>query len=168
MHRTLHAARPTHPSALRVVHAMSAGSVRTRHAPVRHCRDARVCGHTTKAMHDIECTTPLLSRPFGCAQVFLKYCRFGDRRNDGRMVEAKLTALCKDAGITDAKRFTAARVGISFAKLKSKVQNNIQNTLMSRFFPLFFRKYVFFQVINAEWQAQQSMIYIFSLVRRAS
>ena len=56
------------------------------------------------------------------SQVFMKYCRFGDRRNEGRMVEAKLTALCKDAGITDAKRFPAPRVGISFAKVKSKVR----------------------------------------------
>lgn len=56
-------------------------------------------------------------------QVFMKYCRFGDRRNDGKMVEAKLTALCKDSGVTDLKRFTAARAGISFAKLKSKVKH---------------------------------------------
>ena len=28
------------------------------HVPSRHCRDARVYGHTTTAMHDNECTLP--------------------------------------------------------------------------------------------------------------
>ena len=37
--------------------AISAWTVKPRHAPSRHCRDARVYGHTTEAMHDIE--TPL-------------------------------------------------------------------------------------------------------------
>ena len=45
---------------------MSAWSVKTRRAPsrhCRHCRDARVYGHTTTAMHDT--STPPSSRPSG-------------------------------------------------------------------------------------------------------
>ena len=38
--------------ASRLVHAMPAWSVKTRRAPSRHCRDARVYDHTTTAMHD--------------------------------------------------------------------------------------------------------------------
>ena len=34
---------------------MSAWSVKTRRAPSRQCRDARVNGHTTTARHDNEC-----------------------------------------------------------------------------------------------------------------
>ncbi|CAM9138462.1 unnamed protein product [Ectocarpus sp. 12 AP-2014] len=52
-------------------------------------------------------------------RTFMKYCRFGDRRNIGRMVVAKLAALCKDAGIID-KRFPVQRVEISFSRLKPK------------------------------------------------
>ncbi|CBN75312.1 conserved unknown protein [Ectocarpus siliculosus] len=52
-------------------------------------------------------------------RTFMKYCRFGDRRNTGRMVVAKLTALCKDAGIID-KRFPVQRVEISFSRLKPR------------------------------------------------
>ena len=37
---------------------MSVWSVKTRHAPSRKCRDARVYGHTTTAMHDNEYTLP--------------------------------------------------------------------------------------------------------------
>ena len=33
-------------------------SVKTRRVPSRHCRDARVYGHATTAMDDIECTPP--------------------------------------------------------------------------------------------------------------
>ena len=54
-------------------------------------------------------------------QTFMKYCRFGDRRNTGRMVVAKLTALCKDAGLIE-KRFPVHRVEISFSRLKPKVR----------------------------------------------
>ena len=44
-----------HLTALRaLVQAVSTLSVKTRHAPSRHCTDARVYGHTTTAMHDIE------------------------------------------------------------------------------------------------------------------
>ena len=37
---------------------MSAWSAKTRRAPSRHCRDARVYGHTTTAMHDNDYTPP--------------------------------------------------------------------------------------------------------------
>ena len=48
---TLHATRRTpHGAASRLVHATSAGSVKTRRAPARHCRNARVYGHTTTAI----------------------------------------------------------------------------------------------------------------------
>ena len=36
-----------------------AWSVKTRRAPSRHCRDARVYGHTTTAIHDNEYSPPL-------------------------------------------------------------------------------------------------------------
>ena len=39
--------------------AMFAWSVKSRRAPSRHCRDAKVYGHTTKAMHDNEYTIRL-------------------------------------------------------------------------------------------------------------
>ncbi|CAB1111933.1 unnamed protein product [Ectocarpus sp. CCAP 1310/34] len=63
--------------------------------------------------------TPLLFASTIIMQTFMKYCRFGDRRNTGRMVAAKLAALCKDAGIID-KRFPVQRVEISFSRLKPK------------------------------------------------
>ena len=58
---TLHATRRTPHGASRLVLAMYAWSVKTRHAPSRHCRDARVYGHTTTAMHDVN--TPPLPSP---------------------------------------------------------------------------------------------------------
>ena len=53
MQLTLHATRPMPHGASRLVLAMSAWSVKTQHAPCRHCRDARVCGHATTAMHEM-------------------------------------------------------------------------------------------------------------------
>ena len=53
-----HATSRTPHGAARVVLAMSAWSVKTRRAPSRHCRDAKVYGHATTAMHDDEHTTP--------------------------------------------------------------------------------------------------------------
>ena len=53
---------PPH-GASRLVQAMSVWSVKTRHAPSRHCRDARVYGHTTTAMHDIEYLSPIEYTP---------------------------------------------------------------------------------------------------------
>ena len=63
MKLTLHATRQTHHGASRLVHAMSVWSAETRGAPCRHCRDARVYGHTTTAMHDIEYTPPFILPP---------------------------------------------------------------------------------------------------------
>ena len=71
MRLTLHATRSTPHGASRLVRAMSAWSVKTRHAPSRHCRGARVYGHTTTAMHDNEYTTPPIETaliPGGLAQ----------------------------------------------------------------------------------------------------
>ena len=45
---------PPPPPRARLVLAMSAWSVKIRRASSRHCRDARVYGHTTTAMHDTE------------------------------------------------------------------------------------------------------------------
>ena len=58
MQLALHATRRTPHGASCLVHAMSAWSVNTRRAPSRHCRDGRV--YTTTAMHDNDCTPPLL------------------------------------------------------------------------------------------------------------
>ena len=41
-----------------LVLAMSGWSVKTRRAPSRHCRDARVYGHTTTAMHEMNNPPP--------------------------------------------------------------------------------------------------------------
>ena len=56
MQLTLHETRRTPHGASRLVLAMSAWSVKTRCAPSRHCRDARVYDHATTAMHDNEHT----------------------------------------------------------------------------------------------------------------
>ena len=58
MQLTLRATRRTPRGTLRLVHAMPAWSVKTRRAPSRHCRDARVNGHKTTAMHEMS------TRPF--------------------------------------------------------------------------------------------------------
>ena len=66
----------------RLVQSMSAWSVKTRHAPSRYCRDARVYGHTTTAMHEIESTSLLSAAPpetrpqrtFGFSLVRRAYC----------------------------------------------------------------------------------------------
>ena len=58
MQLTLYATRPTPQGASRLVQAMSAGSVKTRRAPSRYCRYARVYGHTTTVMHNIAYTPP--------------------------------------------------------------------------------------------------------------
>ena len=64
MKLTLHATRRTPQGASRLVLAMCAWSVKTRRAPARHCRGARVSGHTTTAMHDNEYTPPSPPSPF--------------------------------------------------------------------------------------------------------
>ena len=53
MQFALHATRGTPHGASHWVQAMSAWLVKTRRAPCRHSRDARVCGHTTTAMHNL-------------------------------------------------------------------------------------------------------------------
>ena len=57
MQLTLHATHPTPHGASRLVQAMSAWWVKTRRPPSRHCRDARVYGHTTTAIHENEYTS---------------------------------------------------------------------------------------------------------------
>ena len=63
MQLTLHATRRTPHGASRLVQAMPAWSLKTRHAPSRHCRNARVYGHTTTAMHKLSTPSPLPSPP---------------------------------------------------------------------------------------------------------
>ena len=58
MQFTLHATRRRPHRALRLVQAMSAWPVKTRRAPFRHSRDARVNGHTTTAMHKLSTPSP--------------------------------------------------------------------------------------------------------------
>ena len=71
MQLTLHATRPTPHGAWHLVLAMSAAwSVKTRRAPSWHCRDARVYGHATTAMHDM--STPPHPRP-PATQIYLKH-----------------------------------------------------------------------------------------------
>ena len=64
MQLTLHTTRPTPHGASRLVQAVFAWSVKTRRAPSRHCRYARVYGHTTTATHDMSNPpSPLLPSP---------------------------------------------------------------------------------------------------------
>ena len=58
MQFTLHATRRTPHGAVRLVPATSAWLVKTRRAPSRHGRDARVYGHTTTAMHKLRTPPP--------------------------------------------------------------------------------------------------------------
>ena len=58
MQYTLHATRRTPYGALRLVQAMPAWLVKTRRAPSRHSRDARVYGHSTTAMHKLSTPPP--------------------------------------------------------------------------------------------------------------
>ena len=53
MQFSLHATRRTLHGASRLVQAIPAWLVKTRRAPSRHSRDARVYGHTTTAMHTL-------------------------------------------------------------------------------------------------------------------
>ena len=63
MQLTLHATRPTRRNASRLVQSIFSWWVKTRGAPSRHCRDARVCGHTTTAMHNMRTHPPPRARP---------------------------------------------------------------------------------------------------------
>lgn len=58
MHFTVHAARRPPHDASRLVHAIPAWSVNTRRAPSRRRRHARVCGHTTRGMHEVSTHLP--------------------------------------------------------------------------------------------------------------
>ena len=58
MQFTLHVTRRTPHGASCLVQAMSAWLVKTRCAPSRHSRDARVYGHTTTAMHKVSTPPP--------------------------------------------------------------------------------------------------------------
>ena len=58
MQFTLHATRRPPLGASRLVQAMSAWCVKTRRAPSRHSRDARVYSHTTTAMHKLSTPPP--------------------------------------------------------------------------------------------------------------
>ena len=60
---TLRATRRTPSSTSRWVQAMSAWSVKPRHAPFRHSRDARVYVHTTTAMHKYRVPHPFPPPP---------------------------------------------------------------------------------------------------------
>ena len=51
-----------HHGASRSVQAMSALLVKTRRAPPRHSRDARIYGHTTTAMHKLGTPPPHVAR----------------------------------------------------------------------------------------------------------
>ena len=59
MQFTFHATRRTPHGASRLVQAMSAWLVKTRCAPPRHSRYARVYGHTTTAMHKLSTPPPI-------------------------------------------------------------------------------------------------------------
>ena len=63
MHLTLHTTRPTPHGVSRLVQTMCAWSMKSRRAPSRQCRDARVYVHTTTAMHDV--SNPPRPRPPG-------------------------------------------------------------------------------------------------------
>ena len=54
VHFTLNATCPTPQGASSLMQALSAWSAKARRVPSRHCRDARVYGLTTTAMHDNE------------------------------------------------------------------------------------------------------------------
>ena len=65
MHRSPIMRLAGHLTALRALckQSMSVWSVKTRHAPSRHCRDARVYGHMPTAMHEIEYIPPIEYTP---------------------------------------------------------------------------------------------------------
>ena len=58
MQSTLHTILRAPHGASRLVQAMSAWLVKTRRAPSRHSRDARVYGHMTTAMHKLSTSSP--------------------------------------------------------------------------------------------------------------
>ena len=65
MQLALHATRRTPHGASRLVLAMPAWSVKTRRAPPRHCKDARLYCHTATAIHDMSTHHPPRARSGG-------------------------------------------------------------------------------------------------------
>ena len=73
MQFALHATRRTRHGASRLVQEMSAWLVKTRRAPSRHSRGARVYGHTTTAMHKLSTPPlPLVPAIWGCEGLWSK------------------------------------------------------------------------------------------------
>ena len=75
MQFTLHATRRTAHGASRLVQAMSAWLMKTRRAPSRHSRDARIYGHTTTAMHKLSLHPAPLVLPGSTGQ-FYQFAHF--------------------------------------------------------------------------------------------
>ena len=65
MQFALHATRRTPYGASRLVQALSAWLMKTRRAPSRHSRDARVYGHKTTAMHKLSTPPPSPTKAYG-------------------------------------------------------------------------------------------------------
>ena len=83
MYLTLCVARGTPRGASRLVQAMSAWSMNARRAPFQHCKDGRVYGHTTTAMHDMRTPSPLPATPTAAvAAVLIGGLEGGKRRTD--------------------------------------------------------------------------------------
>ena len=78
MKLALHATHRTSHSASCLVHALPAYSMKTRYAPSRHCRDARVYGFKTTAMHGM--STPPPSRPDKTSKKVV-FFKAGKKRN---------------------------------------------------------------------------------------
>ena len=72
MEFSLHATRRTPHGASRLEQAMSAWLVKTRCAPSRHSRDARVYDHATTAMQKLS-IPPQLLYPLVAFSVFMRY-----------------------------------------------------------------------------------------------
>ena len=86
MQLTFHATRRTSHGASRLVQAMSAWLVKTRRAPSRYRRGARIYGHTTKAMHKLSIPPPprASSLLFSCSPLFvacIRYAPWRERRS---------------------------------------------------------------------------------------
>ena len=62
--------------------------LRGRHAPSRHCRDAKVYGHTIPAMHEIEYISPIEYPPPPAAvrNILAKHCGHSGRQHKNRFV----------------------------------------------------------------------------------
>ena len=88
---TLHATRGAPHVASHLVLPMFAWSVKTRRAPSRHCRDARVYGHTTTAMHDNENPPPSSRR---VRFSFVCFCPLWCARDGACMVRVRFASFC--------------------------------------------------------------------------